>query len=57
MLKEYPKFLTMRGEWEGESVTVQSAEEEAGKRAEGFRMIGEPQKENESVKRTRKAKE
>lgn len=61
MHQEYPKSLSMRGEWEGEAIIVLNAEEEAAKRAEGFRMIGEPLQENEAPidapKRTRKAKQ
>lgn len=57
MFQEYPKSLHMNGEWEGDHVIVRNAEEEAEKRAKGYRMLGEPQKENKAPKRTRKAKE
>ena len=57
MFKEYPKSLHLDGDWNAKHVVVHNAEEEAAKRAKGFRMLNEPQKENELQKRTRKAKQ
>lgn len=56
MFHEYPKSLYLSGNQESEHVIVCDAEQEAEQRSKGFRMIGEPQKENaEPKKRTRKA--
>ncbi|MGE5650942.1 MAG: hypothetical protein ACM34A_12165 [Bacillota bacterium] len=57
MFVEFPKSLYLNGNREGDHAIVHGVEEEAGKRAEGYRMLGEPQKENEPQKRTRKAKQ
>lgn len=57
MFAEYPKSLYMSGDLDGEHVIVLNAEEEAEKRTVGFQVLGEPQKENEPQKRTRKAKQ
>lgn len=56
MFQEYPKALYLAGSVEGECVIAHCAEDEAGHRGNGFRMLNEPQQENEPVKRTRKAK-
>lgn len=57
MFLEYPKSLYLHGNQEAEHVIVADAAQEAEVRKSGFRMIGEPQKENIAPKRTRKAKE
>lgn len=41
MFHEYPKALCMDGDSEAEMVVVADAEQEAAKRAEGFRVYGE----------------
>lgn len=56
MFVEYPKSLYLNGEQESAHVIVADADEESAERANGFRMIGEPQKENDAPKRTRRAK-
>lgn len=57
MFHEYPKSLYLNADQESEHVIVQDAEQEAEQRSKGFRMIGEPQKENTAPKRTRKQKD
>ena len=43
MFVEYPKSLYFNGDVEQEHVIVRSADEEAAKRAEGFRVAWEPE--------------
>lgn len=57
MFHEYPKALYLAGSVEGECVIAHCAEDEASQREKGYRMLNEPQQENEPQKRTRKAKE
>jgi hypothetical protein len=51
--QEYPKSLHKDGDWDGDHVIVKDADEEAAKRAEGYRMLSEPKIEQKK----RKAKE
>lgn len=57
MFNEYPKALYLAGSVDGECVIAYCAEDEAGHRDKGYRMLNEPQQENEPQKRTRKAKQ
>ena len=45
MFIEYPKALYLNGDSQAEEVLVKDAEEEAAKRAEGFRVYGEVQEQ------------
>lgn len=56
MFNEYPKALYKDGNAEGDYVITHTADGEAEQRGKGFRMLNEPQKENEPQKRTRKTK-
>lgn len=57
MFHEYPKSLYLNGDAEAAHAIAADAEQEAEIRKQGFRMIGEHQKEKEVPKRTRKPKE
>lgn len=48
---EYPKALYFDGLPESEYITVQTAEQEAKWRAQGFRMISDPPEEKLTRKR------
>lgn len=54
---EYPKHLYMNADPEAADAIVRDAEEEAAKRAEGYRMAYEPQQESVTKKRGRKVAE
>lgn len=51
MFIEYPKALYMNGDAEAEMVLAADADDEAAKRADGFRVYGEEVKAEEPAKR------